>query len=280
MITLTERIPDDKWYLVVLGDVHPGDPLFTPRAQEKFKGYVNWIKETPNARVFLNWDLFNCSTRSSKTTPFEMNEYIIKRQKKEPDFNEMDWMVELLSPIADQIIWATDGNHEYRLIDFANESKINTLCKLLSTPKRKIKYCGIGCLLFLKIGKPTPNIAKKYRDLPNRAGQTYSGYIQHTTGWGSTVGGKMNRVDKLRNIIAGCDFYCGNHNHMEGTVKTKIFLPNPLRCTLTEIRQVEVDCGWFLDYGGYVERGQMAPTDIGAPKIRFDGTKKDIHVSL
>jgi hypothetical protein len=53
----------------------------------------------------------------------------------------------------------------------------------------------------------------------------------------------MNRVDKLRNIIAGCDFYCGNHNHMEGTVKTKIFLPNPLRCTLTEIRQVEVDCG-------------------------------------
>ena len=116
--------------------------------------------------------------------------------------------------------------------------------------------------------------------MPNRTAQTYAGYLHHTTGGGASIGGKLNGVDKLRQMIAGCDFYCGNHNHMEGTVKTKIFIPNIQKCTATEIRQVLVDCGGFLDYGGYVERGQCAPVDIGAPRIRFDSLKKDVHVNL
>jgi len=281
MITITEIIPEPIGYLVVLGDVHPGDPLFTPRAQEKFKGYIQWVKEHPNSRVFLNGDLFNVATRAGKTAPFDKNEYIVERQKQDINFNEMDWMVEMLEPIANQIIGATDGNHEFRLIDFANESKTLDLCKRLSTSTRKIKYCGVGCLLFLKIGRPPKHgMPIRWRDMPNRAAQTYSGYIQHTTGGGSTVGGKLNRVDKLRQIVAGCDFYCGNHNHMEGSVKTKIFMANIQKCTMTEIRQIIVDCGGFLDYGGYVERAELPPTDIGAPRLRFESLKHDIHVSL
>ena len=272
MITITEIIPNEVGYLIVLGDTHLGDAAFTKRAEEKLRGYIKWVKEHPSARVFLNGDIFNVATRASKTSPFSKN----------PRFSdEMEFAIELLQPIADQIIGATDGNHEFRLIDFMNYSLVNELCQRLSTRKRKIIYCGIGCLLFLKIGRPPKHGTPiKFRDLPNRAAQTYSGYIQHTTGGGSTVGGKMNRVDKLRQIIAGTDFVAGSHNHMEGTVKTKIFLPNIQKCTITEVRQILVDCGSFLEYDGYPERLQCSPIDIGAPKLTFFSNKHDIHVSL
>lgn len=272
MFTVTEFIPEEAGYLVVIGDVHLGDALFTKRAEEKLRGYIDWVKAHPNSRVFLNGDIFNVATRQSKTSPFDKN----------PRFSdEMDFAIDLFKPIANQIIGATDGNHEFRLIDFVNFSLINELCQRLSTPERKIIYCAESCLLFLKVGRPPKHGTPiKWRDLPNRAGQTYSCYIHHTTGGGSTVGGKLNRVDKLRQMIAGCDVYYGNHNHMEGTVKTKIFFPNIQKCTITELRQVLVDCGGFLDYGGYVERAQCAPIDIGAPRTRFDGIKKDVHISL
>lgn len=272
MITITEFIPESVGYLIPIGDVHLGDEYFTKRCEEKLRGYIDWVKKTPNARVFLNGDIFNVATRVSKTSPFGKN----------PRFSdEMDFAVDIFKPIANQIIGATDGNHEFRLIDFVNFSLINELCQRLSTPQRKIMYCAESCLLFLKVGRPTKHGTPiKWRDLPNRTGQTYAGYLHHTTGGGGTIGGKMNRVDKLRQMIAGCDFYCGSHNHVEGAVKTKIFIPNIQKCTITEVRQVLVDCGGFLDYGGYVERFQCAPIDIGAPKIRLDGIKKDIHVSL
>jgi len=273
MLTITEYIPEDTGYLIVLGDVHLGDEYFSKRAEEKLRGYIDWVKDNPNARVFLNGDIFNVATRQSKTSPFGAN----KRFS-----NEMEMAIDLFKPIADQIIGATDGNHEFRLIDFVNFSLINELCQRLSTPNRKIIYCAESCLLFLKVGRPelNPHTNKQKRNSQHSSAQTYSGYLHHTTGGGGTIGGKLNRVDKLRQMVAGCDFYCGSHNHLEGTVKTKIFLPNPNNCTLTEVRQVLVDCGGFLDYGGYTERGQCPPVDLGAPRIRFDACKKDIHVSL
>lgn len=273
MLTLTEYIPEDTGYLVVIGDVHLGDELFTERSEKKLRGYIDWVQENPNARVFLNGDIFNVATRVSKTSPFDAN-------KRFSD--EMDMAIDLFKPIANQIIGATDGNHENRLIDFANHSLINTLCQILSTPERKVMYCGISCLLFVKQGTADMNYKtnKRRRASKCSSAQTYSGFIHHTTGGGGTIGGKLNRVDKLRQIVAGCDFYCGSHNHLEGTVKTKIFLPNPNNCTLTEVRQVLVDCGGFLDYGGYVERGQCPPVDLGAPRIRLDACKKDIHIAL
>jgi hypothetical protein len=282
MITLTEYIKQDSGYLIILGDVHLGDALFTKRAEEKLKGYINWVKETPNARVFLNGDIFNVATRASKTSPFEVNPKIINEQTKRPGYNEMMYAVELFSPIADQIIGATDGNHENRLIDFANYSLTNELCQRLATKDRKVIYCGTSCILFLKIGKAELNTRsnKVLRKKEDRSAQTYSGYIHHTTGGGSTIGGKMNRVDKLRQMVSGCDFYAGSHNHMEGSAKAKIFIVNHQKCNVSEVRQMLVDCGGFLDYGGYIERAQCAPTDIGAPRIRFDAYKHDIHVSL
>lgn len=267
MQIIKETIDDDIAYLIPIGDTHLGDALFTKRSEKKLKGYVGWVKDHSNARIFLNGDVFNTPTRVSKTSPFEINPYIVERQKTEAYFNERKWAEEILSPVSGQVIGATDGNHENRLIDYANEWPLLHLCEKLSTPEHKVIYCGISCLLFLKVGK-------------GKNTKTFSIYLHHTTGGGGSPGGKINRAVKLKNIVAGCDVYCGNHNHLEGGVKTKIFLPDTKNFKVREVRQLPVCCGGFLDYGGYVERAMLEPSDIGAPKIIFDSIKKDVHLSM
>lgn len=275
MISFLEVIPDETAYLIPLGDLHLGDKLFTKNSEKKLRGYIDWILEHPNARVILNGDIFNTSTRISKTSPFEQNVRIQQRAEDDVSFDEMEFAIELLSPIKNQIIGATDGNHENRLIDMANFSLTNALCHRLSTFQRKVYYFGSSVLLFLKVGK-----SKEKRRFKYGSAQTYSGYIHHTTGGGRTVGSKLNRAGMLREIVAGCDFYIGNHNHQEAVAKTKIFIPDIQNHAIKEVRQQIINGGGFLDYGGYVEKGQLSPVDIGAPRIRFDSHKHDIHVSL
>jgi hypothetical protein len=269
MIAVTEIITYPKADLIPLGDIHLGDEYFTKKSLLKLKGYIDWVKQNPQSRVVLTGDIFNVATRASKTSPFSRNWVE----------DEVGYAVDLFEPIKNQIISAVDGNHENRLLEFANYSLIKELCYKLSTKEHKIIYCAESCVLFLKVGKKLTGISKKYRN-EERSDQTYSVYIHHTCGGGSTVGGKLNRVDKLRQIISGCDVYIGAHNHLSGAVKTKIYIPDNAKRSVKEIRQVEVDAGSFLEYGGYSERGQMAPVDIGAPRITFFGNKHDVHVSL
>ncbi len=267
MKTITEVIKDESAYLLVIGDLHLEDPFFTEKSEKKIRGYVDWVKKHPNARVFLNGDIFNVATRKSVTSPFGVNPRVANYE------SEYDYALDIFGPIRNQIIGANDGNHEQRTIDFSNDSKTLTLCKLLSTPERKVIYTQDSCVLFLKVGKSR----KRGED---RSAQTYSGFIQHSVGGGSTPGGKLNRANVMRSVVAGCDFYVANHNHLEATAKARVFMPNVAKCTLTEVRQIIITAGGFLDYGGYVERAQMPPTDLGTPRLRFDGKKKDIHISL
>jgi len=268
MKIIKEIIPYDTAYIIPLGDIHIEDQYFTKKSEKKLKEQIEWIKKRKNARVFLTGDIFNVATRISKTSPFSIN----KKLLNDYDGDQMAYAIDILNPIKDKIIGAIDGNHEQRTIDFNNRSWTTELCGKLSTKEREVKYCDISCLLFLKIGKA--------RKEGNRSAQTYSGYIHHTTGGGSTPGSKINRVAKLEDIIVGCDFYIGAHNHMQGAVTLSTFLSNPNNCTMTQIKQTYIDAGGFLDYGGYVERFQLTPTVIGAPIIRFETKNKNISVEI
>ncbi|MDP2693130.1 MAG: hypothetical protein Q8O88_05850, partial [bacterium] len=183
MIIVTENVSHSKADLIPLGDMHLGDEYFTKKSLFKLKGYIDWIKQNPHSRVVLTGDIFNVATRTSKTSPFSRN-WIE---------DEVDYAVTLFEPIKKQIIGAVDGNHENRLLEFANYSLTKELCYKLSTKEHKVIYCAESCMLFLKVGKKLTGISKKFRS-GERSDQTYSIYIHHTTGGGSTVGGKLNRV--------------------------------------------------------------------------------------
>ena len=125
-------------YLIPIGDCHIGDKAFNKESENKLKGYINWIKNTPNSRVILMGDILNCATRVSKTSPFEQN-MDLKEQ--------IEYAYKLFSPIKEKIVGAIDGNHELRLADYTGYSPTITLCEKLGT-----QYFGDSAILLFGLG--------------------------------------------------------------------------------------------------------------------------------
>lgn len=95
----------------------------------------------------------------------------------------------------------------------------------------------------------------------------YYGYFHHSTGGGQTMGGALNRTEKLSNIVEGCDFYCSFHAHKLSHARSTIYKANP-RSRKVEKRDVDfITCGSYLDYDGYPEAGMLRPSRLGSPII-------------
>jgi hypothetical protein len=251
---LEVEIPESVAYFIPIGDLHIGDVSFKKDGLKKLKGYLGWVKERPNARIFLNGDIFNAASRISKTSPFET------------DTTEYQQALDLFRPYKDQIIGATDGNHESRVLEMFGFSPMQSFCSELGIP-----YCGWSAVIRFKVGKRE---GKRYR-------QNYFVYAHHTTGGGGSIGGKLNRVTKLRDIVEGIDVYLGSHNHQLAVAPQDVFYPS-CQGGVKKRRIWYVDCGSFLGWeGSYAEKGMMAPTKLGSPRIRFSGDlNHDVHVSL
>lgn len=265
MIYIQSEISESVGYIIPIADLHFGDRAFKKESLEKLRGYIKWVSERKNARVVLGGDIFNVATRNSKTSPFEQVE------------GEYDSVIKLFKPIASQIVGAIEGNHEWRLIDFANYSITNAMCKEL-----KIKYMGISGIVEFRVGKKPAVKTGRDKGKINWQ-QYYYGYFNHTTGGGSLAGGGLNRVEKLRSIAEGCDFYCGFHNHGMFVKPQETFYPNMHSKIADKRRYWLIGCGSYLDYNdSYAEKGMLTPQKLGSPRIRLSGLKRhhDVHCSL
>jgi hypothetical protein len=252
------EVNDKEAYVIPIGDTHIGDRGFNKESRAKLIGYLKWAKERPNARVFLNGDIFNCASRISKTSPFEIDHL---------EGSELEQAIEIFEPYKDIIIGATDGNHEARMLDMFDVSMLQVLCLKLGIP-----YCKWSAVVRLKLNK-SPS---------GRWSQNYFLYFHHTTGGGGTIGGKMNRVTKLRDIVEGMDVYFGNHNHQLAAAPQDVYYPS-MQGGVKRRRIWYVDCGSYLQWeNSYAEKGMLAPTKLGSPKVIFDGQENhhDVHVSI
>ena len=259
MIYLESSIPEKVGYVIPIGDLHFGDESFKEESLSKLKGYIKWVKENANSRVVIGGDLFNMATRISVTSPFE--------QKK----NEFNQVIKLFEPIKSQIVGAIDGNHEQRLIDFANFSLMNEFCVRLNIP-----YMGISGVVVFKVNEQERKDVKRGAFREN-----YRIYFHHTTGGGSLAGGGLNRVEKLKGIVEGCDAYCGFHNHKTFAQPQECYFPNMQAMKMELRRYWLVGCGGYLQYdGSYAEKKMLNPVKLGSPRIRLDGNKHDLHISL
>lgn len=248
------EIPDKEGYLIPIGDLHIGDRAFQKSGLEKLNGYLRWVEERPNARIFLLGDIFNCASRLSKTDPFST------------DTGEYEKAVSIFKPYASQIVGAIDGNHEARLLDMFGMSPTQSFCREIGVP-----YCKWSALVRFKVGKRTTDHAH-WR-------QNYYVYLHHSTGGGATIGGKMNRAVKLRDIVEGVDCYCIGHNHQLACAPQDVYYPS--QHGIQKRRIWYVDCGLYLSWDdSYAEKGMLAPTKLGSPRIRFDGIQHDVHVSI
>jgi hypothetical protein len=256
-------------YIYPIGDLHIGDKGFTKASEDKLKGYIEFIRKTPNAFAILQGDILNCATRLSKSSPFEQN-MDLKEQ--------LAAATQLLSPIKNKILGAIDGNHEQRLADFSGYSPMISLCERLG-----IEYMKDSALYIIRMS------CHSKKGIPRTSFTLYS---HHTTGGnGRTVGAKINRVEVMREIVANADVYCGSHNHQLGAVPAVTQMINSTEGKIEMVRQMLVDCGGYLEWNNtYAERMMLAPLKIGSPRIHLlvkrstengsEETHKDVHISL
>jgi hypothetical protein len=254
-------IKDKEALIVPIGDIHLGDGAFSSKSEEKLRGYIKWVKERKNARVILMGDIFNVATRISKTSPFQ------NMTLKE----EMLKAIELFTPIKGQILGAIEGNHEARAEDFMDYSPTIPFCEKL----------GIRYLKYSAVFKMGVGVNKRKTGCGDSPATTYLIYAHHTTGGGATMGGKINRVTKLKDIIINADIYLGAHNH--GLVCTPIegYMVDSRSGYITRFRQYMIDCGGYLDWNdSYAEQKMLAPLKIGSPILRLNGYDRDVRVTL
>ncbi len=260
MIYIENEVPFPKSYVICIGDLHFADESFKAKSYDKLRGYVEWVKENPESRVVLGGDLFNVATLQSKTSPF--------RQRMSVN-DEMSCVVDILTPIKKQIAGAIEGNHEMRAKQFLDLSLTETLCGKLDIP-----YLGFSGVICFKVGEKRSKKGGFWRE-------RYHIYFHHTLGGGATIGGGLNRVEKLGNIIEGVDVYCGFHSHKLSSSRSIIYYPNPKSKRIEERTITHLTCGGYLQYeDSYAEEKMLRPVKLGSPRIRLAGDKHDVHVSL
>lgn len=120
--------------LVLAGDLHCGSILSDGRG---FSKCVEYVLAEPDRRFVSMGDLFEGRTLD--------HPYFDLADHKLLPLQVRDHLVDILSPVRDRIDVMLMGNHEWDLRKFGNVT--NELCKQLSTPRHKIMYGTMSCVL-------------------------------------------------------------------------------------------------------------------------------------
>jgi hypothetical protein len=237
-------------YILPVGDIHIGDKFCN---YELLNKNLQWAKDN-DALIIGTGDILNVAMRGSKSSPFF----------QDLDLNgQVERAIKIFEPVKHLILGFVQGNHEARLEKECGFDPLTSICLALNFPY--LKYSAVVSVI---VGFPKKSIA-------------YTMFIHHSTGGGQTPGSKINRINRLRSIVSNCDAYLGGHNHSLGVMPVTTRCVDVIHKTVEDKRQVLIDCGSYLNYDeNYSEQMMLEPTKLGSPRIRLDGLKRDIHVSV
>ena len=250
MQTAKHELPRDlkEAEIHVLADLHLGDP----NCDEKgITERIRRIAETPNAYALLNGDLLNTATKTSVSDIYAETLTPMQQLKR---------AAYLLGPIKGKILGGVLGNHEERIVKADSIDLTDILARELGFP-----YCPEGLLLFIKLGEH--NGKKGYRQI------TYSLYMTHGTGGGRTMGGKVNAVQRMAQVV-DADVYCMGHVHTPSVTRESFYRTDIATCSAKLVERLYVITGAAMDYGGYAQRQIYTPASKISPVIRLRGDRK------
>lgn len=260
----------DFIYLVPLSDFHWDEPQSD---REAIGGYVDWIRRHRNAYTILNGDLVTAPTKESAASIYEMAEP--GGTIEFPSLDQCaDELFDLFKPIANRILAACSGGHEFKhLFKVTGSDWTYNLMKRL---KREQVYARDGGILLMKTKPltPTDNIF-------------FSALFTH--GWGSarTRGAKLRKAEYLAEA-AEVDMVVISHDHTQNvTRRNTLFVPVWESTGVAVHRVMLISTGGFRSYGGYPLRSGYQPADLGTPRVRiakkvdeYGIVRKDIHASI
>ena len=243
-------------YIIPLSDLHIGSHF----CEDKFLGYREWILNTENAYCIINGDVLEMVTRNSVG---DIHQQLRPKQQKE-------LAIKYLKPLADagKILAYVEGNHDLRANKDTDEYPGEYICGMMGVPSI---YSPDGAYLFINCGYD--------RKANKNTRLTYTMYALH--GWTGSrrIGGKANQLEELARGV-DADIYVASHTHQKFMFPVERVMPDTRTKTLSFRRQVFVSAGSFLDWDGYAIRRGYTPAALGSPRIRLDGERRDVHVSI
>jgi predicted phosphodiesterase len=247
-VTLAQDI--ERIEILPLSDLHVGDPAFDEPA---FKRYVKYISDAPNRYAVLNGDIINNALKSSVSDVYS---------EIMPPRRQVEHAYKLLEPVSDRILGIVSGNHERRTDRESGISPIELLAEKLHAP-----YFGVEVLLKIQFGWSHKNRA-----------MIYTMYVTHGWGGGRLRGGKVNNLERLKNVVI-CDVYCMAHTHGMVAFPSTVYIPHVRQNVVSERKLWFVNSGSFLNRGdGYAAAKGYEPQVLGCPIIELEGYQRNVTV--
>lgn len=214
---------------------------------DKIKKLVGAIKNDPNAYIISDGDL----TENSIPHSVAKQRGAMYDQVMNPK-DQVDYVVELLTPVKHKILGILEGNHSLRSYYETSISVEALIAEKLNRP-----FLGIDGLFNIKVGK-----------------QDYKVFSTHGTGSASGPGGVIAATIKQSTRFEGFDVYIRGHSHTQVVTKLDIFTDEGVQKTRTFVAT-----GSFLQYlNSYAHHALMVPATLGIPEIRLYSNIKDVRV--
>lgn len=215
-----------------------------------------------NAYCILNGDLMNNAVKNSVS-----DIYSEAASPKET----IETLSDMLNPLAEKgkILFATTGNHEFRSYKESGIDIMALVCRGLGIQD---KYRAEGGVHYLSFGTNAKRKAEGRRT-------SYTVFVTHGNGGGSTVGGKANKLEKA-SAICDADLYIVSHTHTPITFKDSFIRCYPCSDGIEVVERTYINTSASLDYGGYGMKAMFRPASKANPVAILDGSRKNISVSL
>ena len=256
MVSIKVELPKELEQVKVhtFADWHIGDAACD---MAKIKKQIDEVKEDPNAYCILNGDLVNNATKNSVSDCYSATM---------SPMEQIETLVEMLTPIKGKILAITTGNHERRTYKSDGIDIIKLVAQQLKLTDR---FSDTGAVLYLRFGW---NAARKRK-------HWYSFYVAHGCGGGRKAGGKVNRLEDLVAIV-DVDIYIHSHTHLPFVMKQAFYRSDPINSSVSLTDKLFVNTSAQLQYGGYGEIYQFRPASNDNPVIFLNGTKKEFSALL
>jgi len=250
-----EKINAKRFTLYPLGDFHLG----SAQCNEDFiRATVAEIKDNPEARWVGVGDMMENAVIGSKSDVYTQTL---------PPKEQMEHIVDILTPIKDKGLFLIAGNHEQRTMRMVGLIPEQFIALQLGLP-----YKGFSCLAVFNLTKA-------------KNPQGFSAFFHHNYGGGYTPGGKVNRAQQPRKICPTVDATFSGHFHITSRMPVTWYAPGYTQV----IKHVGYDyiTGSALEWdNSYAEEKCKPPavtefikvTFVGATSGRSDNRKQIYEV--
>ena len=250
----------DNIELYPISDVHWSDNT----ANEKlFLKFIDYILEKPNRYVVLNGDMLNMAL-----TVYVSDTYSERYHPSEA----VTSLAFHLAKLKERILAMGTGNHEDRVYKYTGIDVSKHLAMEAGIPVSL--YSENSFVLFISFGKSDSSRAGREKK------NVYSGFFHHGYGGGRMKGGKLNMVERMRNIV-DTDFYVVGHVHDPIISTSKMFTVDNANKVIKPKNQYYMVTNSWMDYGGYGQKFGFAPSSLEINYLVLNGKgKKAIKMNL